>query len=340
MLQTTHTYRHLRTSLPLIAVVLVSAVTSAANDQGADADGALRTQGFEYRPGAHIRVRATASCALYDCYDEGDVSEGGPGLTILQLPQEIGVAASIDEGYCCEGGSCPDPPEHCAFHEAGAFPVLSGAAGATQFSLRFWGSQPTLVSAETTGDCTGCWAWPGEMYCVAPQAGASASSLHDAVVPFELQDDRLITLNVSGLKGCPGALFAKICPRSSCISPILQLTGPGEISALVSSGEYKLDLSLQGALDSPGPDCPLYFDEQCINDLTVTVAVALPRLGDLNCDGLVNNGDIDPFVLALTDPSGYAATFPNCDIDLADINGDGVVNNGDIDGFVTLLSGV
>jgi len=59
--------------------------------------------------------------------------------------------------------------------------------------------------------------------------------------------------------------------------------------------------------------------------------------GDLNCDGVVNNFDIDPFVLALTDPAGYAQKFPSCDRMLADINGDGVVDNFDIDPFVALL---
>ncbi len=62
-------------------------------------------------------------------------------------------------------------------------------------------------------------------------------------------------------------------------------------------------------------------------------------LGDLNCDNLINNGDIDPFVLALTNPSLYDTTYPNCDRDLADCNDDGLVNNGDIDAFVALLSG-
>jgi hypothetical protein len=61
--------------------------------------------------------------------------------------------------------------------------------------------------------------------------------------------------------------------------------------------------------------------------------------GDVNCDGLVNNGDIDPFVLALTDPVGYATQYPGCDIHNADCNGDDLVNNGDIDAFVMLLTG-
>ena len=61
--------------------------------------------------------------------------------------------------------------------------------------------------------------------------------------------------------------------------------------------------------------------------------------GDLNCDGELNAFDIDPFVLALTDPTGYAVAWPDCDRMLADCNGDGVVNAFDIDPFVELLTG-
>jgi hypothetical protein len=66
--------------------------------------------------------------------------------------------------------------------------------------------------------------------------------------------------------------------------------------------------------------------------------VAYPK-GDLNCDGLVNAFDIDPFVLALTNPTAYAAAWPAGDYLLADCNDDGVVNAFDIDPFVVLLTG-
>ena len=61
--------------------------------------------------------------------------------------------------------------------------------------------------------------------------------------------------------------------------------------------------------------------------------------GDLNCDGAVDAFDIDPFVLALTDPAGYQAAFPDCNILNGDCNGDGVVDAFDIDPFVELLTG-
>ena len=65
---------------------------------------------------------------------------------------------------------------------------------------------------------------------------------------------------------------------------------------------------------------------------------APPLLGDLNCDGVVNFGDINPFVLALVGQDAYEAAFPNCVWLNADINGDGTVNFGDINPFVALLA--
>ncbi len=59
--------------------------------------------------------------------------------------------------------------------------------------------------------------------------------------------------------------------------------------------------------------------------------------GDLNCDGVVNNGDIDPFVIALNDPAMYQLMYPHCNIEMADCNLDSMINNGDIDAFLLLL---
>jgi hypothetical protein len=62
-------------------------------------------------------------------------------------------------------------------------------------------------------------------------------------------------------------------------------------------------------------------------------------IGDMNCDGSVNNFDITPFVLALTDPAGYAAAYPGCSLMNGDVNADAAVNNFDITPFVELLTG-
>jgi hypothetical protein len=61
--------------------------------------------------------------------------------------------------------------------------------------------------------------------------------------------------------------------------------------------------------------------------------------GDLNCDGSVDFGDINPFVLALTNPAAWQAAYPDCPMLNGDISGDGSVDFGDINPFVALLSG-
>jgi hypothetical protein len=73
---------------------------------------------------------------------------------------------------------------------------------------------------------------------------------------------------------------------------------------------------------------------------TWVAQVQLPRLlGDMNCDGAVDNFDITPFVLALNDPTAYGTTYVGCNILHGDVNGDGNVDNFDITPFVALLSG-
>ncbi len=65
----------------------------------------------------------------------------------------------------------------------------------------------------------------------------------------------------------------------------------------------------------------------------------LSATGDMNCDGAIDFFDIDGFVLAVTDPPAYEATYPDCDLTLADCNGDGSVDFFDIDAFVELVVG-
>jgi hypothetical protein len=59
--------------------------------------------------------------------------------------------------------------------------------------------------------------------------------------------------------------------------------------------------------------------------------------GDLNCDGVRDGYDVSAFVLALVNPVGYEAAYPDCNILNADCNGDGSLNALDIDPFVSAL---
>ncbi len=68
------------------------------------------------------------------------------------------------------------------------------------------------------------------------------------------------------------------------------------------------------------------------------VATPPPNPGDLDCDGDVDFDDINPFVLALSDPAAYQAQFPGCLWLNGDCDGDGDVDFDDINVFVALLA--
>jgi hypothetical protein len=63
------------------------------------------------------------------------------------------------------------------------------------------------------------------------------------------------------------------------------------------------------------------------------------KVGDMNCDGLVNNQDIAPFVLGLTNPAGFQTSFGYSPALPGDVNGDSLFNNQDIALFVAVLTG-
>ncbi|MBK8915341.1 MAG: hypothetical protein IPM64_12215 [Phycisphaerales bacterium] len=77
------------------------------------------------------------------------------------------------------------------------------------------------------------------------------------------------------------------------------------------------------------------FELRFDNPSVQSTSAAIP--GDMNCDGVITNFDIDPFVLALVDAESYEAQFPDCSILNGDINSDGQFNNFDIDPFVACI---
>jgi hypothetical protein len=86
-----------------------------------------------------------------------------------------------------------------------------------------------------------------------------------------------------------------------------------------------------GALDLyANGSSPVYYDD---------IYVRLVTPGDLNCDDVIDFDDINPFVVALSNPATYGAAYPSCTFLNGDCNGDGFVDFDDINPFVVILSG-
>ena len=89
--------------------------------------------------------------------------------------------------------------------------------------------------------------------------------------------------------------------------------------------------------------CPIYYVtlvlDGNVDDAGNLVQIQGGLLGDMNCDGALDFDDVAPFVLALTDPATYAASFPACNIAAADMNSDTFENGGDLQMFIDALIG-
>lgn len=57
-------------------------------------------------------------------------------------------------------------------------------------------------------------------------------------------------------------------------------------------------------------------------------------LGDMNCDGVVNGLDSAEFIVAITNPTAWQESHPDCDLSNGDMNGDGAVDMLDLEAFL------
>ncbi|GMU33585.1 MAG: hypothetical protein AMXMBFR20_14570 [Planctomycetia bacterium] len=74
------------------------------------------------------------------------------------------------------------------------------------------------------------------------------------------------------------------------------------------------------------------------NSRVLRFDVPINRLGDLNCDEVVDLMDVQPFVLAVVDQDAYETAFPGCPPSLADMNQDGRIDAADVQQFILLLT--
>jgi hypothetical protein len=115
-----------------------------------------------------------------------------------------------------------------------------------------------------------------------------------------------------------------------------------QFGGTVTSQNRVVTLSNQMDITSPlDPNNPSLGTIHVYGTARGQVYVPVPIVtGDLDCDGTVGFGDINPYVLYLSNFSAWQAAYPACPPANGDINQDGTFPSfGDINPFVALLSG-
>ncbi len=137
--------------------------------------------------------------------------------------------------------------------------------------------------------------------------------------------------------GGPDCLFWWLSSPDGDGKSCLQDGAAPDCSGTTWDTSYDLSVCLTGAPTPP---------EACCNpvitcaDLSARFCTdSCPCKPDMNCDGALDTFDIDPFMVAMTDPAGYAATYPNCNIRQGDLDCDGDIDVLDLQVFNCLVPG-
>lgn len=207
--------------------------------------------------------------------------------------------------------------------------------------------EEAVAESEPCGDTIndGCWMYPYAFERIVPNVPvcgtiwAADGSYDTDWFEFVAPADDIMTFSVrSNFTALMGLAQQYVPGQPGChnitgvIEPFAEVSDCEELSVsfpVVAGGTYYLYIGHRSSHNSP---CGT------TNDYVALLRGSSPVCGDLNCDGATNGFDIDPFVLALVDPAGYAAAHPDCDYMRADLDGDGAVNVFDIDPFVLCLT--
>ncbi|MBL8877500.1 MAG: immunoglobulin domain-containing protein [Phycisphaerales bacterium] len=178
---------------------------------------------------------------------------------------------------------------------------------------------------------------------------AECASITSGGASLMLDTGAVVTLSPAPVSTCAGA-SAQFSVSASGGPPLTYawrkdgvelVDGPtGSGSTVSGAGTAMLSITAVSSADMGAYDCMITNDcgGEPSGAAALTVTTCGELRGDMNCDGVVNNFDIDPFVLALTDFDAYELLFPDCDGGShGDTNDDGVLNNFDIDPFVNCI---
>ncbi len=172
----------------------------------------------------------------------------------------------------------------------------------------------------------------GDATAITALSGEELNLYSASTLEFVIGPGGVKTLDVSGSAILDGALEVRLVDG---FTPTV-----GQTFTLIDSANLSnIFVNVTGLEIATGLAFDLVYDLDMDDVRLEVIATALPALaGDFDGSGVVDTQDINPFVLALTDPSGYEAAY-GVPASTYDLTHDGLVNTEDINPFVAVLTG-
>ncbi len=247
----------------------------------------------------------------------GDAFSSAATLTIGAAPSISGQPASQT---ACSGGSA-------------TFSVVAGGVPSPSYQWRKGGVP--------IGGAT------GSSYTINPVSGGDAGS-YDVVVTnscgtatsspatLTVNTGPQITADPASVNACPGEPAA----FSVSATGTAPLAYQWRRNTIDIGGATAATYSIPAVTPADAGSYDVVVSNACGSVTSAAAALTVPTCagpGDMNCDGMVDFFDIDPFLLALFDPAAYVVAYPACDPLNGDLNNDGGVDFFDIDPFLNCL---
>jgi hypothetical protein len=299
---------------------------STGNAQGGVFDGFPCDTENNYIASATFSANAAGRC----CLQNGNCQEVANAAACTQL-----------NGVFTLGGNCGNPcPPPCVLTRPGN--AVNETENCGEDSNGGCNSDP-VVTQPLTGNSVvvwgSCWATGGQRdtdwyeITVAAQTDVTWSVQSEFPSVFfilnsDCNDLQLLAQGSSEACGAAGTATANLAPGTYYlfVAPGTPAAGIFDDYPCITAGADRFNNDYIATLTIGGGGDP------CAGFLR----------GDSSGDNAVNNFDIDPFVLALSQPNTYLQQFcagsQDCFVCRNDLNGNGEVNNFDIDAFVACLT--
>jgi hypothetical protein len=152
--------------------------------------------------------------------------------------------------------------------------------------------------------------------------------------------------NTFGMPGVECGLETTVTPGIGQSGPVIVASGSFPAPTVAGGYTFRLAAGLATVLNvMPPPTPPAHWPVSAattnLTNGSFSFTVETACVGDLNCDGTIGFGDINPFVLYQSNFANWQATFPGCNPLNGDINCDGTYGQaafGDINPFVALMN--
>lgn len=149
-----------------------------------------------------------------------------------------------------------------------------------------------------------------------------------------VNSDPSISLQPTGASVCESEAFSLSVTATGTPAPTYQWRRNGVNIGGATSSTY----SVASATAGDAGNYDVVVTNSCGSVTSNAAIVTVELRGDANCDGGVNNFDIDAFVFGLVEGQGAWSSIYACDFLCAlDVNQDGSVDNFDIDPFVLCI---